>query len=421
MLKFFRNTTALLLVIILATASITIAAEAQEFVPVRATFEALDAEVTWDEANGSITVILDGDTFVFFVNSQSAYVNGTALTLQNRVFIENDRAFIHPADLQYVLAQVTNFTDYPIIIGEGTAFPLDGILSMPNNATEQVPAVVLVHGSGPQDMDSTIFENRPFRDIAEYLAANGIAVIRYNKRTYSHIATMHHYFTVQHETIEDAVLAADMLRADPRIDSDRIFVIGLSLGGMLAPRIHAEGGDFAGIISLAGSPRLLTDIMLMQNIMELEALLAISEDTEERELLIATLEAFPQAWAEQMNTAINLPPDVAKDIPMLGATVYYFIDMYQNPMSAFIGDITAPMLIMQGSNDLQVLADIDFILFQELLAGRENVTFRLYEGLNHLFMPSAKTSILQLMDEYAIPARVDNQVLADIVAWIKGN
>jgi hypothetical protein len=160
--------------------------------------------------------------------------------------------------------QSEGFTDIPVIVGEGTDFPLNGILSMPDNVSGKIPAVVLVHGSGPQDMDETIFENKPFRDIAEHLASNEIAVIRYDKRTFAHgakaVQTFGGGLSVWEETIEDAILAAEMLRSDPRIDENRVFIIGHSLGGMLAPRIHAEGGNFAGLILLAGSPRFLLDI-----------------------------------------------------------------------------------------------------------------------------------------------------------------
>ena len=74
-----------------------------------------------------------------------------------------------------------SFISENITIGAGTEWELAGILTLPENADGKVPAVVLVQGSGPSDMDETIYENKPFREIAEYLSSNGIAVIRYNK------------------------------------------------------------------------------------------------------------------------------------------------------------------------------------------------------------------------------------------------
>ena len=314
-------------------------------------------------------------------------------------------------------ASAEGFTDHAIVVGEDTDFPLNGILSMPDNATGEVPAVVLVHGSGANDMDTTIFTNKPFRDIAEHLAANGIAVIRYDKRPFAHGATMDmNGLTVREETMEDAIFATEMLKADPRIDESKVFILGHSLGGMLAPRIHAEGGDFAGLILFAASPRFLLDVSKAQNYAAIEAM----EDGDEKEAALAFME---EQWDEYYNAFLTLPDDEAKLTPVPGwggVTAFYFKDLHENPVSAYIEKATVPFLVLQGANDLQTTADVDFVLYQELLAGRANATLKLYEGLNHLMMPSTAQSIAEVMDEYAIESRVDGQVLADIVEWIKG-
>lgn len=310
------------------------------------------------------------------------------------------------------------FTDYPVVIGEGTDYPLDGVLSIPDGLSGPAPAVVLVHGSGSHDYDETIFENKPFRDFAEYLAAKGIAVIRYNKRTLVHGAAMVQQLggslTVYEETIEDAILAAEILKADPRIDKDRVFILGHSLGGMLAPRIQAEGGNFAGIISLAGSPRSLLDIMYDQQMAYVEEM----PEGDEKALALTQMESY----GEQVEALLSLSDDDAKSIPMAGGiSAYYYKEMDEHPVSAYIDEISTPFLVLQGSSDFQVYADKDYVMWQDLLAGRTNVTFRLYEGLNHLFMPSAGANITDYQAEYEIPSHVDGQVLADIAAWIQAN
>jgi len=310
--------------------------------------------------------------------------------------------------------QRDGFTDTPVIVGEGTDFPLDGILSMPDDAGGLVPAVVIVHGSGAQDMDLTLYSNKPYRDIAEHLAANGIAVIRYNKRTFTHGAKFDGSWTVWEETIEDAILAAEMLKADPRVDENRVFVIGHSMGGSLAPRIHEKGGDFAGLILLAGSPRFLLDLSRDQNV----AMISETMEGEEKEAALAQIE---ESWDADVLELVSLSDDVAKLSIIGGASAYYFKDLYNNPVSAYLKRVTVPMLIMQGSKDVQVSAGVDFEMYKELLAGRGNVTYKLYEGLNHLFMASAIGTISGLTDEYQIEGRVDGQVLSDIVEWIKTN
>ena len=152
-----------------------------------------------------------------------------------------------------------------VIVGEGTEYPLNGILMIPE-ADGPVPAVVMVHGSGASNMDEKVMKLTPFKDLAEGLARHGIASLRYDKRSFAHGRKMlkADSITVKEETIEDAVLAINMLKADPRIDHDNIYILGHSMGAMLAPRIDAEGGDVKGLIMMAGTPYRLEDIVVRQ-------------------------------------------------------------------------------------------------------------------------------------------------------------
>ena len=73
-----------------------------------------------------------------------------------------------------------------IVIGENTKYPLQGLLTLPEDLTAPVPAVVFVHGSGASNMDEKVGKLTPFRDLAEGLAARGIASVRYDKRSFAH-------------------------------------------------------------------------------------------------------------------------------------------------------------------------------------------------------------------------------------------
>ena len=152
-----------------------------------------------------------------------------------------------------------------IIVGAGTEYPLNGLLTLPEDLTTPVPAVVMVHGSGPSDMNEKVIKLTPFKDLAEGLVKYGIASLRYDKRTFVYGRKLARTkITVKEETIDDALLAVKLLRNDPRIDPDRIFILGHSMGAMLAPRIDAEGANARGLILLAGTPYRLEDIVLRQ-------------------------------------------------------------------------------------------------------------------------------------------------------------
>jgi len=307
------------------------------------------------------------------------------------------------------------FSESPIVLGEGTDFPLKGMISIPDNATGKVPAVVLVHGSGDFDMDEEIFGNRPFRDMAEYFASRGIAVIRYDKRNFEHWPKMFEVFggglTDREEVIEDAILAAEYIKSDPRVDEDRVYIIGHSLGGALAPRIHSEGGDFAGIISLASTPRSRIDLTYDQSMARIE----LMPEGEEKEEQLAKMED----WAELMKYYVmSMSDDEAKKTKYGSYTVYYTKDAESHLASDYIKEMTVPFLIMHGSADFLVSVEKDFAAWQDMLAGRKNATFKLYEGLNHFFKPAGGYNINEINEEFAIQGPPDEQVLQDIVKWI---
>lgn len=300
-----------------------------------------------------------------------------------------------------------------IILGKNTRFPLKGMLTLPEG-DGPFPAVVLVHGSGSSNMDEKVGKLTPFKDIALGLAQRGIATVRYDKRSYAHglkmVLDKKHPITVWEETIEDALLAARLLRSDRRIDGDRVFLIGHSMGGMLAPRIECSGGDFRGLILLAGSPRGLDEVLL--------------EQTRE---ITATLSGFAKKIAgkqlaqleQSLRGLYDLSDEEAKQKKMGGGTtLYYFKDIGQPTVAQWLEKTHKPMLVMQGEMDVQVKAQVDFALYRALLGDRENVTFRLYPGLNHAFVPARSGSIADAKKEFTPERHIGAEVLDDLADWI---
>ena len=302
----------------------------------------------------------------------------------------------------------------PIVLGQGTRFPLKGLLTLPDNLSAPVPAVVLVHGSGSSNMDEKVGKLTPFKDIAQGLAGRGVACIRYDKRSYAHGLKMMLdktlVITAREEAIEDALLAAALLRADHRIDPQRVFLAGHSMGGLLAPRIECSGGDFAGLILLAGSPRRMEEILLDQTREAAAHMKGLPRKILEKQLrkLEKTFEGL-----------YDLTDEEAKKKKVAGGTtLYYFKDMGQPTVADWLAKTAKPTLVMQGEKDVQVKADVDFRLYQELLAGRENVTFKLYPGLGHTFVPAIATSLADAKKEFAKERHIGNEVLDVLADWI---
>lgn len=133
-------------------------------------------------------------------------------------------------------------------------------LTMPSASSvkDRVPVVILVHGSGPSNMDEAIGPNAPFRDLAEGLSRRGVAVLRYDKRTFvcpQFFENAKEGYTYDDETVDDAIsavrLVKDSLAKEKTIDPSRIYIVGHSMGGMLAPRIAERSGEVAGLVLLA--------------------------------------------------------------------------------------------------------------------------------------------------------------------------
>jgi len=300
-----------------------------------------------------------------------------------------------------------------IVLGQGSEFPLNGILTLPDETGTPVPAAVLVHGSGSTNMDEKIFENTPFRDMAEGLGKRGIATIRYDKRSYAHARKLVkiHGFTVFHETIEDAVKAADMLREDPRIDNDKIFIMGHSMGGMLAPRIDASGGDFAGLIIMAGTPRRLEDVLFEQY----DTAAATSNG-----LTAYLIKKQAAGLRKKMEGLYEMDNEKAKTIKIAGGTsAWYWKEMGEHDAPTYLAETEKPILIIQGAKDAQVSVEHDFEGYEKLLKDRVNVAFKLYPKLNHLFMPALYGDLKNLKKEYKIKGKVDEGVLDDIATFIE--
>ena len=99
--------------------------------------------------------------------------------------------YVRPADAKAAYshpsyARPDSYIERAVTVGAGE-WKLPATLSLPKTAGK-VPAIVLVHGSGAHDRDETVFASKPFRDLAEGLASDGIAVLRYEKRNQAHQA-----------------------------------------------------------------------------------------------------------------------------------------------------------------------------------------------------------------------------------------
>jgi len=281
-----------------------------------------------------------------------------------------------------------------------------GIFTSPKNLAN-FPVVIMVHGSGPSDMDETVGPNKPFKDLAAGLAAKGIGSIRYVKRSMVYPRSFSKAFTVKEEAIDDALSAIALANTLPGVNKSQIYLLGHSLGGMLAPRIATLAPSLSGIILAAAPARKLSDLIAEQNMFIYKA----SGDT-----TAAGKKQFTESTNEIDRSRLLKLGDIAPDSIILGAPAAYWIDLNNYDQVATAKRIKNRILILQGGHDFQVSVQ-DFNIWRTTLAANKNASFKLYPDLNHL-LSSQKEKGTGV--QYRTPANVSPDLINDISLWING-
>lgn len=292
------------------------------------------------------------------------------------------------------------YTEQDVTVTSGE-YALPGTLTLPVGEGP-FPAVVIVHGSGPNDRNGTLAANRPYRDLALGLASQGIAVLRYDKRTFVYREPVAG-FTIDDEVTNDAVAAVELLRGLETIDSERVFVIGHSQGAMTAPRIAEQDGNLAGIVLMAGTPFAFDQVLSTQ----VDYLRSLDPNAD-----VAGLDGLVQV--------LNAIRDGADPVTAFGGDenqAAYWASMIDYVPGNTAQTLDLPMLILQGERDYQVTMD-DFAAWQDVLADNDLATFISYPALNHIFMALGDTSRIAIPSDYSQPGFVDGAVISDIAAWV---
>jgi uncharacterized protein len=297
-------------------------------------------------------------------------------------------------------ANLESFDSERVVIGSSPGLP--GVLTMPKSG-KPCPAVVLVHGSGPNDEDETLGALKPFKDLAFGLASRGVAVLRYEKRTRVDGAGVR----TQKEEVEDAAHAAvAFLRKRTDVDPARILLLGHSQGGYLAPRMAKSDDTIKGLVIFAGSTRSLEDSILGQ----FRYLATLQPGEPKLKDAIAEAERFKAAVESS-----TLKADDQIKTP-LGPSISgaYFLDVRGYHPETIASRLAIPMLVLQGERDYQVTVVDDFPAWKSALAHKQNATLKTYPRLNHAFTAGDAPPSPA---DYEKPGHVEDEVIADIASF----
>lgn len=295
---------------------------------------------------------------------------------------------------------------------------LAGTLCVPDGATKATPVVLLVTGSGLQNRDEELAGHRPFAVIADRLAREGIASLRYDDRGFGE-STGNGTSATTYDFASDASAGTAYLRGLDRFGS--VGVLGHSEGGTIAVMLAGDADVNASpdfIISLAGGMVPGRDILITQN---RKMLVLAGYSPEIADTYCSALKGLwggDTATAKAIDTSA-LPQELRTNllmIPMHTAKSPWTKTFLALDPSEYIRNIKCPVMAVNGTLDCQVdAADNLGALERELPAGtpRHLVTCH---GLNHLLQPA----ITGMPDEYSsIAITVAPEVLDDVTAWIK--
>ncbi|MHB8140948.1 MAG: alpha/beta hydrolase family protein [Vulcanimicrobiaceae bacterium] len=269
---------------------------------------------------------------------------------------------------------------------------LAGTLTVPDGVKGDVPAVVLVQGSGPMDRNETIGPNSVFLQLSNALSNAGYIVLRYDKRGIgrsggSAIDATHRLL------LADVKAAFAFVQRQPHVNAARVYLLGHSEGGLLVPEVAAKDRAVAGVILMAPPSLPLWKLSMQQ---------AEAEG------------ARPQAERRAL-AAIRAGKTTFE------GSIWYRSEMDIDPRAA-ISKVRCPILIVQGADDLQVLPRDLPRLVDAARSHNPNVTVRIFSNDNHLFMPVTPGMPLTLRAEvrqyFSVAGRIDPRVVHTILAWL---
>ena len=278
------------------------------------------------------------------------------------------------------------------------------------------PCVVMIHGSGQLDRDENAKRAKinTFNTIAHYLASKGIASLRYDKRGCGK-SFGNYWETGFYDLIEDGKAMYRYIVAQEDINRDRVFLLGHSEGGFIAPKIALKYLDVAGLILLASSVQNMEQVLIWQankikedieqgrGIIRLIARLSwklTGDPLKVQSVLFEKLRGTDKAWFRYKLQKIN-----AK----------WIREHLDNDPADTISKVTCPILAITGEKDIQVDPQ-DVLQVAELAKGE--VEYHVVSNLTHILrLEEQAPSILRY--KKLLKSDMDQRVLDIIYDWLQ--
>lgn len=288
---------------------------------------------------------------------------------------------------------------------------LKGTLTLPEGYNQETPVVIMITGSGLQNRDEEIFDHKPFAVIADALARNGIASLRYDDRGFGE-STGDAVNCTTEDLMNDALSGINLLRQR----FNKVGVLGHSEGGTISFMLGAKNKvDF--IVSLAGMVVSGKETLLDQNSYAL-AQAGYPQDIVDEYCDLLTL-AFDgdNSLLKQLETS-NVPSELKQNIQIgLGQLKTPYMQYFLNlDIRDSLGNVVCPVLALNGTKDTQVSYENNLGALNRGLPSNNSNKIMPMESLNHLFQ-HCKTG--STMEYSTIEETISPEALDIITLWIK--
>ncbi|MCC6660977.1 MAG: alpha/beta fold hydrolase [Phycisphaerales bacterium] len=310
---------------------------------------------------------------------------------------------------------------------------LHGTLLLPERTLGAAPAgvgaVLLLPGSGPTDRNGNQppgFVTNLLSQIADRLAAEGIATLRFDKRA-AHVyaaqwpkgADQIGEFFSYDNFVGDATAAYLFLRGGEGVDAVRVAILGHSEGGLFALQIGSDlaatGDRPAGLI-LAGTPGRTLDEVVREQIRAL--LEKQTTDQSVRDTYMAHLERGIAAAKNRAPVPRDMPPGLA---PLFNPSAQKLLySCFTIDPAGLAARVRGPVLVLQGERDSQVSAERDAPRLVEALKKRETAEGNSTELV---LVPGASHNLksVQNAGDAGIAGPAAPQALDAIAEWCKAH
>ena len=290
-------------------------------------------------------------------------------------------------------------------------YTFNGTLTLPQNCSKTTPVVLMVTGSGQQNRDEELFDHKPFAVIADALARQGIASLRYDDRGWGDKSLDFSQFTTA-DFLQDAASALPLLRKR----FNKVGVLGHSEGGTIAMMLASEGkADF--IVSLAGMAISGKETLVMQN---RQAMSALGLPKDVVDFYCATISNILDEIAKGKKTSEisidgvpdNLKPILKRELEQTSSP--YIRHIITLDASKLLPKIKCPVLALNGTKDTQVDCTANTTQLETGLTNCKH-TIKKIDGANHLFQHCTTGSIVEYQQ---IEETIAPDVLETITKWI---